>query len=81
MSLMLGRDVGGLGKADTILCLYKLYTLLAGLVCDYGIGVYRAAETLDPSKQPEIHRMIDRQGAELSEFPSAVLLQFVERTE
>ena len=81
ISLMLGRDVSGFGKADTILCLYKIYTLLAGLVCDYGIGVYMVSETLDPSKQPEIHRMIDRHGVKLSGFPSASLLRFVERTE
>ena len=81
MALVQGRDVGGFGKADNIVCLHKLYELLAGLVCDYSIGLYMTAEVLDRSKQPEIRQMIDRSGAEFSLFPSDALLRFVERTE
>ena len=81
MSLALGLDVGGFGKADTILCLFKLYVLLAGLVCDYSIGLYMTAEVLGRSRLSEIHEMIDRHGAESSVFPSGVLLRYVERTE
>lgn len=59
----------------------KLYVLLAGLVCNYSIGLYMTAEVLDRSRLLEIREMIDRHGAESSVFPSEVLMRFVERTE
>lgn len=73
------RDVGGLGKADAILCLCQLSERLIGVVADYGFALGEIADLLDPSKEPGIVEVMDRAGARFALFPRDAVLQFAEK--
>ena len=58
--LIHARDIGGLGRANSIVCLYELYIWLCLMVTEYGLGLSFVADLLDRSKQQEIFAVINR---------------------
>ena len=78
MILIHPRNLGGFGKADTVVYLTKLYELLMGLTLDYGVGLGVVADVLDRSKHSEILDVINRAREELALISPAEVLRFVE---
>ena len=71
-------NVGGLDKADTIMCLLQLYGLLISVVADYGRALSEMAEFLEPSRVSEIVELMERANERCALFPRDVVLGFVE---
>lgn len=77
--LMQPQNVGGLGSADAILCLFQLYRLLIGVVADYGLALGAMADLLEPTKVSEIVDLIDQTNERYALYPRNGVLQFVEK--
>lgn len=75
------QHVGGLGRVDVIVPLYKLYELLNGLVCDYGSGLAVLVAALDPSRESEILAVLNRAIGSYTQLSPHVFLQFIEESE
>ena len=77
-TLIQDRVIGGLGKADSIVCLYQLYVLLTGLGVDYGLGLSEIAVELDDPRLSKVVDVIKRLKADCTSFSSDAVFQFVE---
>ena len=70
------REIGGLGKGDTIVHLSNLYILLMGLVVDYSVSLSVLNEVLDGSKQSVVLDVLNRARVESASFSPHEFLRF-----
>ena len=79
MVLISGRDQGGLGQADDIVCLYQLFTILSTLIIEYGLCLGIVVKELDGSCVPGVLDVFERSSIDLGSMSPPAFLQFVKR--
>ena len=79
--LILGKELGGLGRPDEVRYFVNLFTLLVSLVFRYGVTLGFLSETLGVRKDGEIASVLRMSTKELDSIPKADCVRFIAKAE
>ena len=78
--LLLGKELGGLGKPDEVRCFIDLFMLLTGLVFRYGVSLGFMSRLLSGGKEGSIAAVMSKATEAMGSLSPADCLRFVSRT-
>ena len=77
--LILGKELGGLGKPDEVRCFINLFMLLSGLVFRYGVSLGFMSQLLGGRKEGSITAVMSKAAEAMDSISPADYLRFVSR--